>query len=72
MSLGVCAGISGSRVVRKGLATAPVGLAPFNLLAPAGRLDSVLTAWGRGHLAEVPAGITVDVLAARTREPAAT
>jgi hypothetical protein len=27
-----------------------------------GRLEKVLTAWGRGHLAEVPAGLGFDVL----------
>jgi hypothetical protein len=31
-------------------------------LAATGRMDQVLTAWGRGELAEVPSGISFDVL----------
>ncbi|HLL32955.1 MAG TPA: hypothetical protein VK545_03470 [Streptomyces sp.] len=38
------------------------GAVPCNILAPTGRLDAVLTAWNRGHLAEVPAGHGFDVL----------
>jgi hypothetical protein len=47
---------------REELTAAPVGPVPFNVLAPTGRLRQVLTAWGRGHLAEVPAGLGFDVL----------
>jgi hypothetical protein len=31
-------------------------------LTATGRLDQILTAWGRGHLAEAPAGVGFDVL----------
>ncbi|MFJ3249034.1 hypothetical protein [Streptomyces sp. NPDC086782] len=44
------------------LTAAPVGPVPFNWVAPTGRLERALTAWGRGHLAEVPAGCSFDVL----------
>ncbi|MFB7113914.1 hypothetical protein [Streptomyces sp. NPDC056291] len=44
------------------LTAAPVGPVPFNWLAPTGRLEQALTVWGRGHLAEVPAGLSFDVL----------
>lgn len=44
------------------LMAAPVGPVPFNWLAPTGRLEQALTAWGRGHLAEIPAGLSFDVL----------
>lgn len=47
---------------REELTAAPIGPVPFNVLAPTGRLHQVLTAWGRGHLAEVPAGLGFDVL----------
>ncbi|GAA2621278.1 hypothetical protein [Streptomyces vastus] len=50
------------RAPREELTAAAVGPVPFNVLTPTGRLDQVLTAWGRGHLAEVPAGLTFDVL----------
>ncbi|MFI1703085.1 hypothetical protein [Streptomyces griseoruber] len=35
---------------------------PMPWLTSTGRLDQVLTAWGRGHLAEVPVGLGFDVL----------
>ncbi|MET9818364.1 hypothetical protein [Streptomyces sp. NPDC006355] len=41
-------------------ASAAVGPMPW--LTDTGRLDQVLTAWGRGQLAEVPAGVAFDVL----------
>ncbi|MFE2492329.1 hypothetical protein ACFXGR_56220 [Streptomyces mirabilis] len=47
---------------REELTAAPIGPVPFNVLVPTGRLHQVLTAWGRGHLAEVPAGLGFDVL----------
>lgn len=47
---------------QEGLTAAAIGPVPFNVLKPTGRLDHVLTAWGHGHLAEVPAGFGFDVL----------
>ena len=35
---------------------------PMPWLTATGRLDQVLTAWARGHLAEVPTGLGFDVL----------
>ncbi|MFI1169156.1 hypothetical protein ACH4UM_37755 [Streptomyces sp. NPDC020801] len=44
------------------LTAAAVGPVPYNWLEPTGRRDRVLTAWGRGQLAEVPVGLSFDVL----------
>jgi hypothetical protein len=44
------------------LAAAVHGPVPYNWLAPTGRLEQVLNAWGRGALAEVPTGTTFDVI----------
>ncbi|MFJ5035895.1 hypothetical protein ACIQB5_49825 [Streptomyces sp. NPDC088560] len=44
------------------LTAAAVGPVPYNWLSPTGRRDQVLTAWGRGQLAEVPVGLTFDTL----------
>lgn len=38
------------------------GRPPVDWLSPTGRLPAVLSAWGRGVLAEVPAGIAWDVV----------
>lgn len=40
--------------------TAAMGPMPW--LTPTGRMEQIITAWGRGQLAEVPAGLAFDVL----------
>jgi hypothetical protein len=37
-------------------------MGPMPWLTATGRLDQVLNAWSRGHLAEVPCGVSFDVL----------
>jgi hypothetical protein len=44
------------------LTAAAVGPVPYNWLAPTGRAEHVLTRWGRGELAEVPVGVSFDVV----------
>ncbi|GHE14794.1 hypothetical protein GCM10010339_87290 [Streptomyces alanosinicus] len=44
------------------LTAAAMGSMPYNWLEPTGRREQVLTAWGRGQLAEVPVGLSFDVV----------
>ncbi|MFJ5035550.1 hypothetical protein ACIQB5_47865 [Streptomyces sp. NPDC088560] len=50
------------RALAQELTAAAVGPVPCNWLERTGRRDQVLTAWGRGQLAEVPVGLCFDVL----------
>ncbi len=45
--------------------TAPA-LGPMPWLTSTGRLEQVLTAWSRGHLAEVPVGLGFERTASRS------
>lgn len=54
--------VSSGSPLPAGPGTVTAAMGPLPWLTATGRLDQVLTAWARGHFAEVPVGVGFDVL----------